>query len=675
MIKLGGLVTLKPITEADVFTATSKETGTTSVFKSKDARDAAIKAGTHEKRKDDKDGAVKDPTDKPKVNIFKKDKKDEPKSEPIEVDMEEIEDFTQVDDLIAQHQSKLSKQQIDTLSQLSADWEDAEGEMMMGGDDEADAEYQRAISRIKSDIKKTLRNPKGEEPKSEPKKDEPINLTDDFIDNLKDEYSQVRILMPGAKEKLKKSLIDKLDREQLEKLGGSDVKHVSKMARIHLKKIDSGEVAGPEKDKKLTKKSVEVALRGDSSEINNFLDDNESKFSKEDFEYLKKQSSDIKQMEDELEKAEREGDQEEVYDLESDIGLTKSNLDNIIFDMLGDENIEESPSTRLKDLLPEEETFTAVNKKSGQTSVFKSKASRDSAIKKGTHSKTKEKGDSKKGGKGGVNIFNKDKEEPKSEPKKDSTNVPQKDSTGGRAGNIEVNKEVRLKTKRMGITPKNLGKEEYQRRMSQAAVEALIDSNFHSEARKLIAMLEDKPEWANDPNQDPNKPDIFSPEYKEWEKTSVYSSDLYNSSPGTDEIGQFASAEAKYNGQDAIDAIAFDLKLNGSKELALKMQSIFDEQNESSTSLKALIPEQHQINEGTRSQVGIIDRSGKIASGYVHYDGYPSNMKKGLKKHMKNEKDILNLIKKGGARGIYNNKDIEYFNEKPSPIKGNFKDI
>ena len=55
MIKLGGLVDLKPITEAEVFTATSKETGTTSVFKSKDARDAAIKAGTHEKRKDDKE--------------------------------------------------------------------------------------------------------------------------------------------------------------------------------------------------------------------------------------------------------------------------------------------------------------------------------------------------------------------------------------------------------------------------------------------------------------------------------------------------------------------------------------------------------------------------------------------------------------------------------------------
>ena len=77
MIKLGGLVDLRPkwLGEAEVFTATSKETGTTSVFKSKAARDAAIEKGTHEKRKDDKDGAVKDPTDKPKVNIFDNQKK------------------------------------------------------------------------------------------------------------------------------------------------------------------------------------------------------------------------------------------------------------------------------------------------------------------------------------------------------------------------------------------------------------------------------------------------------------------------------------------------------------------------------------------------------------------------------------------------------------------------
>jgi hypothetical protein len=359
-------------------------------------------------------------------------------------------------------------------------------------------ELDMAVEDLQDRIKQALSKDK----KSEPKKDEPFNLTDDSIDSLKDKYQNVRVIMPGEKAKIKSDLIDKLDREQLEKLGNSDVRHVSKMARIHLKKIDSGEVAGPEKD-------------------------------------------------------------------------------------------------------------------SGRP----------------------------------------------------------KDSTGGRAGNPQVNKEVRQKAKDLGVHPNNLGRKEYEKRMSQAAVQALTDSNFHSEARKLIAVLEDKPEWAKDPNQDPNKPDIFTPEYEKWQKTSVYSSDLYDSSPGTDEIGQFASQEAGYNGVEALDAIAFDLKMNGSKQLAAKLQSAIEDTNESSTKLGRLLPEQNRIHEGTRSQVGIIDRSGKIASGYVHYDGYPSNMKKGLKKHMKNEKDVLNLIKKGGARGIYNNKDIEYFNEKPSPLKGNFKDI
>ena len=80
------------------------------------------------------------------------------------------------------------------------------------------------------------------------------------------------------------------------------------------------------------------------------------------------------------------------------------------------------------------------------------------------------------------------------------------------------------------------------------------------------------------------------------------------------------------------------------------------------------------INEGTRSQVGVIGRNGKIVSAYVHYDGYPSNMKPGLKHHMKSDKDVLKLIKMGGARGIFNDKDIEYY-KSGQPMKGDFKNI
>ena len=430
----------------------------------------------------------------------------------------------------------------------------------------------------------------------------------------------------------------------------------------------------------------------------------------------------------------------------------------------------------LRNLL-KEESFTAINKDSGEVSVFKTKDARDSAIKAGTHDKQDSK--SAKGGDSPtdkkdvpkVNIFNKDKKEPKKakfkdfkkdidstmtdmdfsssdlggmdgtndfedsdgnymsiskgklfddpnkfavfggkvddlddasaennyksfnskedavayakelgqklkggkedEPKKDDK---PKDSTGGRAGNPEVNKAVRKKAESLGITSKKLGKEEYESRMSKAAVEALTDANFHSEARKLIAVLEDKPEWANDPRKDPNMPDVMSDEYEEWQKTSVYSSTFYDSAEGTDDLAHAATGEAGWDGVSALDAIAFDLKMSGSKKLAAKIQGIIDDTNESTTSLKDLLPESVQINEGTRSQVGVIGRNGKIVSAYVHYDGYPSNMKPGLKKHMKNEKDVLKLIKMGGARGIFDDKEIEYY-KSGKPTKGDMKDF
>ena len=242
----------------------------------------------------------------------------------------------------------------------------------------------------------------------------------------------------------------------------------------------------------------------------------------------------------------------------------------------------------LRNLL-KEESFTAINKDSGEVSVFKTKDARDSAIKAGTHDKQDSK--SAKGGDSPtdkkdvpkVNIFNKDKEE----PKKDSGRP--KDSTGGRAGNPEVNKVVRKKAQSLGITPKKLGKEEYESRMSKAAIEALTDSNFHSEARKLIAVLEDKPEWANDPRKDPKMPDIMSPEYEKWQKTSVYSSTFYDSAEGTDDLAHSATGESGWDGVAALDAIAYDLKMNGSKKLAAKLQGIIDDTNESSTKLKDLI--------------------------------------------------------------------------------------
>jgi len=425
---------------------------------------------------------------------------------------------------------------------------------------------------------------------------------------------------------------------------------------------------------------------------------------------------------------------------------------------------------KLTHLLKEEETFTAINKDSGEVSVFKSKDARDSAVKAGTHDKKDDndsKGDDKKDTPK-VNIFKRDSDsdskknlqkikkdrEKKDAPKRDdntdaqiddvqnnigdmpgdeiqdyaesdifpylkgrdleiakslvddidaagddferSADVradlkdlfdkkmtldspkeePKSEPSKPRTGNPQVNKVVREKAKSLGVTPQKLGKEEYEKRMSQAAVEALTDANFHSESRALIAVLEDNPELAKNPSDDPNKPDPFKDEeaYDEWKKGTAWGSSFGDSSDGTDDIAHSATGESSWDGQSSIDAIAFDLKMNGSHKLAAKIQSIFDEKNESTTSIADMIPESVVINEGTRSQVGVIGRNGKIISAYVHYDGYPRNMKPGLKHHMKSEKDVLKLIKMGGARGIFDDKEIEYY-KSGQPMKGDSKDI
>ena len=100
----------------------------------------------------------------------KKDKKSEPKSEPSKFDIDDVQDFTDVDDLIDKNKSKLSKQQIDKLTQLSADWEDAEGDMQAGGSDD---DYQETVSFIRADVEDILSSKE-----DEPKRDDNTDRTD-----------------------------------------------------------------------------------------------------------------------------------------------------------------------------------------------------------------------------------------------------------------------------------------------------------------------------------------------------------------------------------------------------------------------------------------------------------------------------------------------------------------
>jgi hypothetical protein len=313
---------------------------------------------------------------------------------------------------------------------------------------------------------------------------------------------------------------------------------------------------------------------------------------------------------------------------------------------------------KLRQLL-NEETFTATNKASGKTSVFKSKDSRDTAIKAGTHNPIKDKGDSNSKGSETpkVNIFDKpskskstttpaslgvdkvvyntrtksvgivrmadergetktdadgnvntselepynptkyphqkdakvapstqkevdarglwnpfstDNDEPKSEP---TQSEPKKQ----RKGNPSVNKDAKKKAEQYGITPEKLGKDEYITQMYQAAVSALTDSNYHSEARELVAKLEGRPEFAKRPEY----PSIKDPKYKEKmadiRKNSADSSIYMNGTGDVDDFGTDVSQASGWDGVDAIDGIAFTLRMNGFHKQADMIQSIFDD--------------------------------------------------------------------------------------------------
>jgi len=99
------MIKLTNFLKEESFTAINKSTGKVSVFKSKDTRDAAIKAGTHDEKEEAEKGGDS-AGEKEKPNMFSKDagydapdtKKSEPKSEPYgESDEKDFENALESD--------------------------------------------------------------------------------------------------------------------------------------------------------------------------------------------------------------------------------------------------------------------------------------------------------------------------------------------------------------------------------------------------------------------------------------------------------------------------------------------------------------------------------------------------------------------------------------------------
>ena len=240
------------------------------------------------------------------------------------------------------------------------------------------------------------------------------------------------------------------------------------------------------------------------------------------------------------------------------------------------------------------------------------------------------------------------------------------------------------------LNPKDMGDAEYERTMLRMIHNSLEDSNYHTANRFIFADLEGNKEKRKKADFR-NAPDLGSPDYKDWtEKNTIYTKDFnagFNRKNERDDLFDKVSIEAAqksgHDGGQILAGYLVKLRKDGKEDLANRIQKSFEDaeksMGEGKLSITSLVKEsifiKNLINEGTRSQVGVIGRNGKIVSAYVHFDGYPSNMKPGLKHHMKNEKDVLKLIKMGGARGIFDDKEIEYYKKSGQPLKGDSKDI
>lgn len=151
-------------------------------------------------------------------------------------------------------------------------------------------------------------------------------------------------------------------------------------------------------------------------------------------------------------------------------------------------------------------------------------------------------------------------------------------SGGYMAKGGELNLKVRKMAQEYGLTHKDLGKD-YAKTMAQAAVESLTDANYHAAARKLVSILENKPEWAADPYKQGNVPDFNSPDYKKWRDSSVYSSEYWDADDNTSEFARKVATEAGWDGYEIANAYQYVVRTDsGQHKLAENISKAMQEE-------------------------------------------------------------------------------------------------
>lgn len=106
----------------------------------------------------------------------------------------------------------------------------------------------------------------------------------------------------------------------------------------------------------------------------------------------------------------------------------------------------------------------------------------------------------------------------------------------------------------------------------QLVVSALTDANAHSEVRKFISIMENKPEWAEKPKEIDMK--LPREEFEKQRAKTVYSSKYYDANEKINDLGVKIANMFGWDIVDISDALIFASKMSGRNDVAQALEKL-----------------------------------------------------------------------------------------------------
>lgn len=108
--------------------------------------------------------------------------------------------------------------------------------------------------------------------------------------------------------------------------------------------------------------------------------------------------------------------------------------------------------------------------------------------------------------------------------------------------------------------------------LGQLVVSALTDANAHSEVRKFISIMENKPEWAEKPKEiDMNLP---PEEFQKQRAKTVYSSKYYDANEKINDLGIKIANMFGWDFESILDSLIFASKMSGRNDVAQALEKL-----------------------------------------------------------------------------------------------------